>query len=116
MFLPFERKIYLITCGEKAVLASGVQIVGRVLEYFSRVASEYHKVWITIRRNLRGCGGYQMWMCRYVQWVLSTARVESSIVDEQYVYALKLYARKPLITLGSPQIAASHIAEIYISD
>ena len=36
------------------------------------------------------------------------------VMHEQYVYALKLYAREPVITLGSPQITASHIAEIYI--
>ena len=47
---------------------------------------------------------------------VQVARVKNSIVVEQHVYALKVYTRKPLIILGSPQIAASHIAEIFISD
>ena len=34
-------------------------------------------------------------VCRYVQWVPGTASNWSSVGDKQYVYALKLYTRKP---------------------
>ena len=60
------------------------------------------------------CGRYQNMDVQVYTMGAQHNKSLECVVVEQHVYALKFY--KPVITLGSLQMAASCIAEIYISE